>query len=156
MASQGKSTTASWISLVLIIVGAVMAVVGAVSYASVASTLADERIPVSEDACLAGGNVNGPFPAYCQAMIIAVHATEATGGKTYAELGRDDPLRQTAMTASFLRASLFTSVVAFGVSALVVGLGALFILTGVALRSLAGRKEDEPAVAAAAPPAATA
>jgi zinc transporter ZupT len=37
------------------------------------------------------------------------------------------------MTASFLRASLFTSVVAFGVAALVAGLGLLFILLGLAL-----------------------
>ena len=37
------------------------------------------------------------------------------------------------MNGSFLRASLFTSVVAFGVSLLVVGLGILFILVGVAL-----------------------
>ncbi|MCX6415009.1 MAG: aromatic ring-opening dioxygenase LigA, partial [Actinobacteria bacterium] len=69
-------------------------------------------------------------------------------GKTYAELDREDPLRQTAMTGSFLRASLFTSVVAFGVSALVVGLGALFILVGFALRSLI-RREDEPEAATA-------
>jgi len=94
MASRAKSPAASWISIVLIVVGAVMAVVGTVSDAMVGSTLADERITVSEDACL--------------------------GGKTYAELDREDPLRQTAMTGSFLRASLFTSVVAFGVSALVV------------------------------------
>ncbi|CAB4752171.1 unannotated protein [freshwater metagenome] len=53
------------------------------------------------------------------------------------------------MTGSFLRASLFTSVVAFGVSALVVGLGALFILVGFALRSLI-RREDEPEAATAA------
>ena len=100
------------------------------------------------------GTVSGPFQAYCEAMIIEVHATEATGGKTYAELDREDPLRQTAMTGSFLRASLFTSVVAFGVSALVVGLGALFILTGFGLRSLTDRKED--ATQAPVPPAATA
>ena len=149
MASPRKSPAASWISLVLIIVGAIMAVVGTVSYVMVGSTLADERISVSEDACLGGSSVNGPFQAYCEAMIIEVHATEATGGKTYAELDREDPLRQTAMTGSFLRASLFTSVVAFGVSALVVGLGALFILVGFALRSLI-RREGEPEAATAA------
>lgn len=149
MASQGKSPAASWISIVLVIVGAIMAVAGTVSYAMVGTTLADERITVSDDACLGGSSVNGPLQAYCEAMIIEVHATEATGGKTYAELDREDPMRQTAMTGSFLRASLFTSVVAFGVSALVVGLGVLFILTGIGLRSLAGRKEDAPAAPAA-------
>jgi hypothetical protein len=77
MASPRKSPAASWISLVLIIVGAIMAVVGTVSYVMVGSTLADERITVSEDACLGGSSVNGPFQAYCEAMIIEVHATEA-------------------------------------------------------------------------------
>ncbi|HEY0217623.1 MAG TPA: aromatic ring-opening dioxygenase LigA, partial [Cellulomonas sp.] len=52
----------------------------------------------------------------------------------------DDPLRETAMTASFLRGSLFTSVVAFGVAALVMGLGVLFILVGYAIFALAGRR----------------
>ena len=40
------------------------------------------------------------------------------------------------MTSSFLRASLFASVVAFGVAALVVALGVLFILVGVAILAL--------------------
>ncbi|MDO5746032.1 MAG: aromatic ring-opening dioxygenase LigA, partial [Micrococcaceae bacterium] len=42
----------------------------------------------------------------------------------------------TVMTASFLRASLFTSVLAFGVAALVIGLGILFALIGWALLSI--------------------
>jgi hypothetical protein len=37
------------------------------------------------------------------------------------------------MTASFLRASLFTSVVSFGVAAFAFGLGLLLLLTGWAL-----------------------
>ena len=41
--------------------------------------------------------------------------------------------RDTVMTASFLRASLFTSVVSFGVAAFAAGVGVLMILIGVAL-----------------------
>lgn len=41
--------------------------------------------------------------------------------------------RTTVMNASFLRASLFTSVVSYGVCALVIGLGVLFIAVGVLL-----------------------
>jgi hypothetical protein len=41
------------------------------------------------------------------------------------------------MTASFLRASLFTSVVAFGVAALATGLGVVLVLIGLALASMA-------------------
>ena len=48
---------------------------------------------------------------------------------------KDDPARQTAMQASFLRASLFTSVVAFGVAALAAVLGVMLFLIGWALRS---------------------
>ena len=55
--------------------------------------------------------------------MIEKHYLESTGGKTYAELDREDPLRQTAMTASFLRASRFTSVVSFGVAAMALRLG---------------------------------
>ena len=83
--------------------------------------------------------VAGPLTAYAQAEIINKHALESTGGKTYAELDREDPLRQTAMTASFLRASLFTSVVAYGVAAMAIGLGVVNILLGWALSRLAKR-----------------
>ncbi len=140
MSSSHGSGTARWISIVTMVVGAIMVLAGAVTYATVSSTLADQRITVSEDAsCLAGQPVSGPFAAYCQADIINHHALEATGGKTYAELDRDDPTRQTAMTASFLQASLYTSVVAFGVAVMAIGVGIVLILVGVALLNLAGR-----------------
>ena len=84
-----------------------------------------------------GKQVNGPLDAYYQADIINKHALEGSGGKTYAELDREDPARATVMNASFLRASLFTSVIAFGVAAFAMGLGVLFILVGFAIRSLA-------------------
>ena len=82
-----------------------------------------------------GDDVNGPFSAFAQAQIIDKHALDATGGKTYAELAQDDPLRQTAMSASFLRASLFTSVVAFGVATMAMGVGLAMALAGVGLRA---------------------
>lgn len=44
------------------------------------------------------------------------------------------------MTASFLRASLFTSVVAFGVAALVAILGVLLALVGWALMKIGRSK----------------
>ena len=136
-AQASAKTAAGWVSIVLFVVGALMIIGGGTTYGMVGSTLSNERITVSPDACMGGSSVNGPLPAYCEAMIIETHALEATGGKTYAELDREDPLRAVAMNGSFLRASLFTSVVAFGVAALAVLLGILFILVGVALRSMA-------------------
>lgn len=127
------------IGLVSIIAGIVLIVAGIATWIVVSNQLSAENITVSDDAnMMAGRHVNGPLTAYAQAEVINKHALEASGGATYAELDQDDPTRQTVMTASFLRASLFTSVVAFGVAALVVGLGVLFLLLGAALRRLAG------------------
>ena len=129
------------LGLLVIIAGAILLVAGVVVYAVVSSTLADQHITVSDDAAHFGGQqVTQPWQAYAQANVIAKHASEIAGGKTYAELPQDDPNRQTVMTASFLQASLFTSVVAFGVAAMAVGLGIVFVLIGWALLSLSRRR----------------
>lgn len=125
------------LAVVIIVVGAIMVVAGGVTWLVVQDQLAAENIVVSDDAdFLAGDEVDGPFSAYAQADVINKHALEATGGKTYAELAQDDPTRETAMSASFLRASLFTSVVAFGVALMAAAIGVVFILIGVALMSV--------------------
>lgn len=118
--------------------GIALIVVGVVVWVMVSSQLRAENITVPDDAvAFQGQTVAGPFTAYVQADIIQHHATEASGGKTYAQLDRDDPVRATVMNASFLRASLFTSVVSFGVAAFAIGIGILSILFGVALARLA-------------------
>ena len=145
------------VAIISIVVGGIFIVLGAVTYYVVHRELADEHITVSEDAKHnAGKDVEGPFTAYSQAMAIKTHALEAGGGKTYAELPQDDPARATVMTASFLRASLFTSVVSFGVAALVVALGVLFVLVGLALLGIVKRLDAGPPVDAPPPTAAVA
>ncbi len=125
------------IGLLTAIAGIVLMLAGGLTWAAVTNQLAAENITVSEDAeNFAGEPVDGPLTAYAEAQVINVHALEATGGLTYAELERDDPTRETAMTASFLRASLFTSVVAYGVAAMAMGLGLVLLLVGHALRKL--------------------
>ncbi|RCL90994.1 aromatic ring-opening dioxygenase LigA [Microbacterium schleiferi] len=121
-----------------IVGGALLIIVGIVVWATVSSQLRAENITIPEDAiAFQGQTVAGPFTAYVQADIIQRHALEASGGATYAELDREDPVRATMMNASFLRASLFTSVVSFGVSAFAMGIGVLSILFGWALHRLA-------------------
>jgi hypothetical protein len=83
--------------------------------------------------------VAGPFTAYCQADIIEKHTLESTDGLYYAELDREDPRRETALTSSFLQASLFTSILAFGVAAMAVGMGVLFVLIGLGIRDVEER-----------------
>lgn len=119
-----------------IVLGIVFVIGGVATWVVVSSTLSDQRIEIPEDGCLAGRTVSGPLTAYCQAQVIQMHTLEITEGLTYAELDREDPRRDTAMNASFLQASLFTSVVAFGVAAMGVVMGILFILIGLGMRDV--------------------
>lgn len=137
--------------IVSIIAGILFIVAGGVTWGIVSNQLAAENITVPEDSSmLPGDKVDGPFSAYAQAQIINEHALAGTEGRTYAELGSAmreveegseehqelQQQRTSVMNASFLRASLFTSVVSYGVAALVMGLGVLWILVGWALTTL--------------------
>jgi hypothetical protein len=123
-------------SITSIVVGIIFVVAGIVTWIVVSTTLSDQKITVSDDAsCAAGDEVNGPIAAYCQADVIDKHTKEITGGLTYAELPRDDPNRETAMQSAFLQASLFTSVVAFGVAAMAVVVGIVMTLVGFGIRT---------------------
>lgn len=124
-----------------IVLGALLIIGGAATWWVVSDTLTEQNITTPEDACLAGRQVAGPFTAYCQAQIIQEHTLASTGGLTYAELDSEDPLRDVAMNSSFLQASLFTSVVAFGVAAMAIGMGVIFILIGLGIRDVAQRTE---------------
>lgn len=121
-----------------IVGGALLIIVAVIAWIGVTNQLTAENITIPDDAmAMQGQQVTGPVGAYIQADIINTHALAASGGKTYAELDQDDPARATVMNASFLRASLFTSVVAYGVSLFAAGAGVLFILFGWALMRLA-------------------
>ncbi|HUP16222.1 MAG TPA: aromatic ring-opening dioxygenase LigA [Acidimicrobiia bacterium] len=126
-------------SIASIVLGILMVVGGVATWVVVAGTLGDQQITTSDDACLPGRRVADPFTAYCEAKVIETHTLESTDGLYYAELERDDPRRETALTSSFLQASLFTSVLAFGVAAMAVGMGLLFLLIGLGIRDVEER-----------------
>ena len=149
----------------------------------VKTELIAQNITTPEDASIPNARVDNPKTAKSMADIIDVHAREASGGKTYSEMGRylavgggdtndaeaavkgadgkpvANALRNTAFQASALRTSLYTSVMAFNVADLVVGLGLMMLAlglsvggVGVALAGLAipafGRKVHVEPVAA--------
>jgi hypothetical protein len=125
---------ASWLSVVF---GAILIVGAIATWTMVSNTLSDQRITTPDDAvCLADRDVRGPFTAYCQAMTIDRNVLQTTDGLRYAELDREDPRRGTAQNASFLQASLFTSVLSFGVAAMAGGMGVLFVLIGLGMRDV--------------------
>jgi hypothetical protein len=125
---------ASWLSVVF---GAILIVGSIATWTMVSSMLSDQRITTPDNAvCLADRDVRGPFTAYCRAMTIDRNVLETTDGLRYAELDREDPRRGTAQNASFLQASLFTSVLSFGVATMAAGMGLLFILIGLGMRDV--------------------
>ena len=127
----------SLLGTLVVAAGLILSLSGAATWVFVQSSLAGESITVAEDAARFGGQqVDGPLTAYYEADIIEKHALEASKGKTYAELDREDPVRATVMNGIFLRASLFTSVVSFGIAAMAMGLGIVFVLIGFALRAV--------------------
>ena len=118
-----------------------------------------QNITTPEDASIPNARVDDVATARSMADIIDVHARESADGLTYAELGRfmaangdvagtsneadallDDTgkpvpngLRNSAFQASALRTSLYTSVMAFEVSNLVLGIGVLLLVLGIAV-----------------------
>jgi hypothetical protein len=129
-------------SIASIVLGVLLVIGGIGTWVVVSNTLAEQKIVTSDDACLPGRTVQDPFTAYCQANVIQKHTLEITGGLTYAELDREDPLREVAMDSAFLQSSLFTSIVAFGVAAIGVGMGLVFILIGLGIRDVAERTTE--------------
>lgn len=140
---------AAWI---MVVVGALMMLGGVVAWFAVSSNLRVEEMTVPGDAASnAGKTVSGPMTAWSMQETIHKHAMSATDGRTYAQLGDDvnaakeefgddseeaaaaQGLRNTAMNASFLRGSLFTSILAFGVAALATGTGLIGVLGGTSL-----------------------
>lgn len=152
------------IGILSMIAGLVLIIAGGVVWGVITSQLKAEEITVSavtedEPGALAGKPVAGPFTAFAQANAINHHALAGSDGLTYAQIGAKvselkaadaegnaeeiealSTQRASVMNGSFLRASLFTSVVSYGVSALVMGLGVMFILIGWSLRELAAAK----------------
>lgn len=119
------------------LIGVMLLVVGVATVVMVRTQLASENIVLHDDApILAGTVVDNPLSAYLQAEVIEGHAAGIAGGATFAELDRDDPRRASLAEASFVRASLMTSVIAFGLAAFSAGLGLVLALVGWALRGL--------------------
>ena len=119
-----------------------------------------QRITTPADAAIPNAKVDDPATAKAMADVIEKHALAATGGKTYSEMERTDPARNVAFQAATLRTSLYTSVMAFNVADLVVGLGLMIgvlglaigglgvALGGLAIPALARRLHVEPVAAA--------
>ncbi len=139
--------------LLSMVSGGALVAAGGAAWAAITRQLAAENITVPKDAdFLPGARVDGPVSAYAQAEVINRNARKASGGRTYAEVSalafeakasgdadaaaQYEAQRTTVMTASFLWASLFTSVLSYGVALMVAGIGTTMVVTGRALSRL--------------------
>jgi hypothetical protein len=101
------------------------------AHEDVRDALAAERIVTPEDAEIPLAPVDNAAEAKAQADIIQKHALTTTEGKTYSELARDDPRRQTYLQAVTLRTALMESYLAFKVADLVQGVGIIVTMLGL-------------------------
>jgi hypothetical protein len=118
-----------------------------------------QNIVTPDDASIPGVVVDDVATARSMAAIIDTHARESSNGLTYSEMGRfmtpdgdpagtndpeqavlnadgdpvSNPARTSAFQASALRTSLFSSVMAFEISTLVMGLGLMLVVLGFAV-----------------------
>lgn len=97
----------------------------------VKDTLSAERIITAEDSDIPLAEVTGPDEAKAQADAIFDHTMRITGGKTYAELARDDPNRAVYLNSITLRTALMESYMAFKIAELVQGVGIIIFLLGL-------------------------
>ena len=84
-----------------------------------------------------GQQVTGPLTAYVQADIINTTRSRPPTARPTPSSTRTTRCATPCMQASFLRASLFTSVVAYGVALFAAAMGVLAILFGWAFLRLA-------------------
>lgn len=179
------------LSVLVVIIGAVIFVMGVAIYGFTSNMISKENITVltySDDnpGPLAGKPVRGPFTAMATAAAINHHVLVMTGGRTYGQIPQiftndgqtysrdvaataasdgqahaagtkltaDDAktyqLRKSAEEGAFLQASLLVSVLAFGVAALIAGLGLVIAFIGFTLIVILRGRSAAPAAPAAA------
>ncbi len=106
---------------VFIAAGAYMVIEGRDAKNEVRDAILRENITTSQDASIPNVPVDDAATARAQADVIEKHVSELTGGKTYAELPRDDPNRPVVLNSVTLRTALNEAVMGFKVSDLVIG-----------------------------------
>ncbi len=118
------------LGVVFVVSGVYMMTEGQNAKNEVRDAIVAENIITAGDSSIPNVQVNSAATAKAQADVIEKHYLGITGGLTYAELDRDDPLRETAFTAANLRTSLNLAVMGFKVSDLVIGMGIFMVAIG--------------------------
>jgi hypothetical protein len=162
-------------SIILIAIGIGAVVIGAVGRDTVRSDLAREQIVGTPDSAIPGQKVDTGGEAREFAAVMRKHTLEATGGQTYAQMGRfldesgkptndekaaatdqksgkpvENPLRNMWVTETALTTALNTAYFAESVATFVIVVGGALLLVGIGFLILTIRLlKPEPATARA-------
>ena len=142
-------------SIVLILFGVAAVAVGFAARDTVRSDLAREQIVGTPDSTIAGQKVDTGGEAQAFAKVMRKHTLEATGGQTYAQMGRymgkdgkatndeklaavdpksgkpiDNPLRNLWVTETALTTALHSSYFAESVATFAIVMGFALMITG--------------------------
>lgn len=162
------------VGLAFLVGGSYTVVKGVDAKSAVRAELVRQDITTTPDAAIPNVKVTDASTAQAMADVIQKHVNEITGGRSYAELGRyltadgkgdtsdeslammdkdgnpvANPVRDVALTASTLRTGLYTSVMAFNIADLVIGLGLAIVVIGLVFGGLGIRLGALPSPAAA-------
>jgi hypothetical protein len=118
-------------SVILIAFGAGSLYMGFDGRDQVRSDLAREQIVGTDDSTIPGQKVDTGKEAEAFAAVIRKHTLEATGGKTYAQMDREDPQREMWITSTALSTALNTAYFAESVATFAIVMGVALLLTGV-------------------------
>jgi hypothetical protein len=118
-------------SIVLIAFGAASLYMGFDGRDQVRGDLAREQIVGTDDSTIPGQKVDTGKEAEAFAAVIRKHTLEATGGKTYAQMDREDPQREMWVTSTALSTALNTAYFAESVATFAIVMGIALLLTGL-------------------------
>jgi hypothetical protein len=123
------------LGLVLLAAGAFTLVRGLDVRQQIRQELRDEQVVTSQDARIPGVLVQDARTAKAQADVIKQHTLGTWG--PFSQLPRDDPRRAAFIDGVALRTALNLAVMGFGITDLLLGLGAILIVAGAATVALA-------------------
>jgi hypothetical protein len=161
-------------SIILIILGVGAMVAGVAGREKVHNDLAREQIVGTPDSSIPGQKVDTGDEAQAFAAVIRKHTLEATGGQTYAQMGRfldesgkptsdeaaaakdpktgepvENPARNIWISSTAFQTSLNTAYFAESVATFVIAVGAALLLVGIGFLILTYRLLDRPQTAPA-------
>ena len=144
------------VGLAFLVGGSYTVVRGVQAKADIRAELTRQNITTTPDARVPNVAVTDAATAQVMVDVIQKHVDEITGGRSYAELGRyltadgkgdtsdenlamkdkdgnpvANPVRDVALTADTLRTGLYTSIMAFNMADLVMGLGLAIATIGL-------------------------